>query len=135
TEPPSLDPALATDTTSGWVLEHLFEGLYTKDQQGKIVKGAVAEVKVSDDQRVYTFTLRKDAKWSDGSPVTAQDFEYAWKRVLTPETGSQFAFYLYYLKGAEAYNKGKGSAEEVGVEAKDDRALVVTLRQPIDYFK
>lgn len=135
TEPPSLDPALATDTTSGWVLEHLFEGLYTKDQQGKIVKGAVAEVKVSDDQRVYTFTLRKDAKWSDGSPVTAQDFEYAWKRVLNPETGSQFAFYLYYLKGAEAYNKGKGSAEEVGVEAKDDRSLVVTLKQPIAYFK
>ncbi|PTX61780.1 oligopeptide transport system substrate-binding protein [Melghirimyces profundicolus] len=135
TEPPSLDPALATDTTSGWVLEHLFEGLYTKDQKGNVVKGMASEVEVSGDKKTYTFTLRKDAKWSDGSPVTAEDFEYAWKRVLSPETGSQFAFYLYYLKGAEAYNKGEGSAGDVGVEAKDDRTLVVTLEKPVAYFK
>jgi oligopeptide transport system substrate-binding protein len=133
-EPPDLDPALATDTTSGWILDHIFEGLYTKDKDGKPVLGTAKDVQVSDDGKTYTFTLRDDAKWSDGSPVTAGDFEYAWKRVLNPETGSSFAFYLYYLKGAEEYNKGNGSAEEVGVTAKDDKTLVVELNAPLGYF-
>ncbi|MFV9510633.1 peptide ABC transporter substrate-binding protein [Tepidibacillus sp. LV47] len=133
-EPPTLDPALATDTTSGWVIEHLFEGLYTTNKNGEVVKGLAKDVKVSEDGKTYTFTIREDAKWSDGTPVTAQDFEYAWKRVLNPETASEFAFYLYYLKGAEAYNKGKGSADQVGVKAIDDHTLVVELEEPVGYF-
>jgi oligopeptide transport system substrate-binding protein len=133
-EPPDLDPALATDTTSGWIMDHIFEGLYTKDKDGKPVLGTAKDVQVSDDGKTYTFTLRDDAKWSDGTPVTAGDFEYAWKRVLNPDTGSSFAFYLYYLKGAEEYNKGNGSAEEVGVTAKDDQTLVVELNAPLGYF-
>ncbi|MGD6856776.1 peptide ABC transporter substrate-binding protein [Bacillus infantis] len=133
-EPPDLDPALATDTTSGWILDHIFEGLYTKDKDGKPVLGTAKDAQVSDDGKTYTFTLRDDAKWSDGTPVTAGDFEYAWKRVLNPDTGSSFAFYLYYLKGAEDYNKGNGSAEEVGVTAKDDKTLVVELNAPLGYF-
>ncbi|WP_028782129.1 peptide ABC transporter substrate-binding protein [Thalassobacillus devorans] len=132
-EPPDLDPAMATDTTSGWIIDHTFEGLYTKDQDGKPVLGAASDVQVSDDKKTYTFTIREDAKWSDGSPVTAQDFEYAWKRVLNPETGSAFAFYMYYIKGAEAYNKGKGSVEDVGVTAKDDKTLEVEFQSPIGY--
>ncbi|WP_462408649.1 peptide ABC transporter substrate-binding protein [Neobacillus sp. Marseille-QA0830] len=134
-EPPALDPAMATDTTSGWVLDHIFEGLYKKDEKGNAVLGTAKDVKVSDDGKTYTFTLRDDAKWSDGTAVTAQDFEYAWKRVLNPETGSQFAFYLYYLKGAEDYNKGKGTVDNVGVTAKDDKTLVVELAAPLSYFK
>jgi oligopeptide transport system substrate-binding protein len=134
-EPPSLDPALAVDTTSGWILDHTFEGLYTKDQKGSPVLGAAKDVKTSDDGKTYTFTIRDDAKWSDGSPVTAQDFEYAWKRVLNPATGGQFAFYLYYIKGAENYNKGKGPVENVGVTAKDNKTLVVELNAPLGYFK
>lgn len=134
-EPPALDPAMATDTTSGWVLDHTFEGLFTKDKDGKPVLGTAKDVKVSEDGKTYTFTIRDDAKWSDGSPVTAEDFEYSWKRTLDPATGSQFAFYLYYVKGAEDFNKGKGSAEDVGVKATDDKTLVVELNDPLGYFK
>jgi oligopeptide transport system substrate-binding protein len=134
-EPPAIDPAMATDTTSGWVLDHLFEGLYTKDKEGQPVLGTAKEVKVSEDGKTYTFTLRDDVKWSDGSTITAQDFEYAWKRVLNPETGSQFAFYMYYIKGAEEYNKGKGTVENVGVTAKDDKTFVVELNEPLGYFE
>ncbi|KOO48924.1 peptide ABC transporter substrate-binding protein [Viridibacillus arvi] len=133
-EPPAIDPAKATDTTSGWVLDHIFEGLYTRDKDGKPVLGAAKDVKTSDDGKTYTFTLRDDAKWSDGSQVTAGDFEYAWKRVLNPETGSAFSFYLYYIKGAEEYNKGKGKVENVGVTAVDDKTLEVELNAPLGYF-
>jgi oligopeptide transport system substrate-binding protein len=133
TEPPSLDPALATDTTSGWILDHVFEGLYTRDKNGDPVPGLAKETKVSKDGKTYTFTLR-DAKWSDGSPVTAQDFEYAWKRVLDPKTASPFAFYLYYIKGAEAYNKGKGPESAVGIKALNDKTLQVELNAPLGYF-
>lgn len=134
-EPPSLDPALATDTTSGWILDHLYEGLYMKNKSGDSVKGLAKDVKVSKDKKVYTFKLRDDAKWSDGAPVKAQDFEYAWKHVLDPKTGSSFAFYMYYIKGAEAYNKGKGSVEDVGVKALDDKTLQVELAAPIGFIE
>jgi len=134
-EPPSLDPALATDTTSGWIIDHTFEGLFTKDKDGKPVEGVAKDVQTSADGKTYTFTLKDDAKWSDGSPVTAKDFEYEWKRVLNPQTGSAFAFYLYYIKGAEEYNKGKGPVENVGITAKDDKTLVVELTNPLGYFK
>ncbi|WP_099159707.1 peptide ABC transporter substrate-binding protein [Virgibacillus ndiopensis] len=134
TEPPAIDPALATDTTSGWILDHIFEGLYTRDKEGNPVLGVAKDVKVSEDGKTYTFTLREDAKWSDGSQVTAEDFEYAWKRVLDPETGSAFAFYMYYIKGAEAYNKGNGSVEDVGINAVDDTTFEVQLNSPLGYF-
>ncbi|WP_188454274.1 peptide ABC transporter substrate-binding protein [Virgibacillus oceani] len=134
TEPPAIDPALATDTTSGWILDHIFEGLYTRDKEGNPVLGAAKDVKVSEDGKTYTFTLREDAKWSDGSQVTAEDFEYAWKRVLNPETGSAFAFYMYYIKGAEAYNKGNGSVEDVGINAVNDTTFEVQLNSPLGYF-
>lgn len=135
TEPPSLDPALATDNKSGWILDHLFEGLYMRDEEGQPVLGVAEDVEISEDRTVYTFTLREDAKWSDDSPLTAGDFEYAWKRVLNPETGSKMAFYLYYIKNAKAYNNGEVEADEVGVEAKDDKTLVVELDSPVGYFE
>ncbi|MFD1780528.1 peptide ABC transporter substrate-binding protein [Fredinandcohnia salidurans] len=134
TEPPAIDPAMATDVPSGWVLDHIFEGLYTRDKDGNPVLGVAEDVNQSDDGKTYTFTLREDAKWSDGTPVTAYDFEYAWERVLSPDTGSAFAFYLYYIKGAEDYNKGNGSLEDVGITAKDDRTFVVELNSPLGYF-
>ncbi|WP_053365708.1 peptide ABC transporter substrate-binding protein [Bacillus sp. FJAT-27245] len=134
-EPPALDPAMATDTTSGWILDHTFEGLYTKDKDGKPVLGTAKDVKVSDDGKTYTFTIRDDAKWSDGSPVTAHDFEYSWKRTMNPETGAQFAFYMYYIKGAEDFNKGKGTIDDVGLKATDDHTLVVELNNPLGYFE
>ncbi len=134
TEPPSLDPGLSTDTTSAWVLDHVFEGLYTTDEDGNPILGAAESVDVSEGGAVHTFTIRDDANWTDGTPVTAADFEYAWKRVLNPEVGSRFAFYLYYIKGAEEYNTGNGTVEEVGVEAVDEKTLKVTLNAPLGYF-
>lgn len=135
TEPPSLDPALATDNKSGWILDHLFEGLYMRDKDGQPVLGVAESVDISDDRTMYTFTLRDDAKWSDGSALTAGDFEYAWKRVLNPDTGSKMAFYLYYIKNAKAYNNGEIAADDVGVKATDEKTLVVELESPVGYFE
>ncbi|MCZ2257353.1 peptide ABC transporter substrate-binding protein [Sporosarcina sp. G11-34] len=134
-EPPAIDPALATDTTSGWVLDHIFEGLYTRDEEGKAIPGLAEKTEVSEDGKTYTFTIRDGAKWSDGSALTASDFEFAWKHVLSPDTGSSFAFYMYYLVGAEDYNKGNGTAEDVGVKALDEKTLEVTLNEPLGYFE
>ncbi len=83
--------------------------------------------------KTYTFTLR-DAKWSNGDPVTAEDFEYAWKWALDPKNESQYAYQLYYLKGGEAANTGKGKIEDVGVKAVNDKTLKVELEKPTPYF-
>lgn len=134
TEPPTLDAAKASDTTSGWVLTHIYEGLYTADKDGQPELGVAEDVEISEDGKTYTFTIREDAKWSDGSQLTAEDFEYAWMRALDPETGSTNAFYMYYIKGAEEYNQDKGSEEDVAIEALDDRTLEVVLDAPSGYF-
>ncbi|MEK4497041.1 peptide ABC transporter substrate-binding protein [Ureibacillus sp. FSL W8-0352] len=131
-EPPSLHPGLATDNTSSAILINVFEGL-TTHKYGEVVNGAAEEITVSDDQLTYTFKLR-DNKWSNGDPVTAHDFEFAWKWVLNPENVSEYASILYPIKNAEAYHKGEATAEDVGVKAEDDKTLVVTLEQPIPYF-
>ncbi|KAB2337215.1 peptide ABC transporter substrate-binding protein [Cytobacillus depressus] len=133
TEPPSLHPGLATDSTSGNVLRQIFEGLTRIDQNGEPVEAAAEKIEVSDDQTVYTFTLR-DAEWTNGDPVIAQDFEYAWKWVLDPNNQSEYAEQMYYLKGGEEYHTGKGSADDVGVKALDDKTLEVTLANPTPYF-
>jgi len=133
-EPGTLDPALAQGTHESWVLDHVFEGLTKKDPSGKIVPGMAKEYKLADDDVTYTFTLRDDIKWSNGDPVTAQDFEYAWKRALDPALAADYAFQLYYLKGGEAYNSGTGKVEDVGVKAIDDKTLEVVLSSPTGYF-
>lgn len=76
-EPYTLDPAFASDTTSYFVIDNLYEGLYTYDKAGKIVEGAASKVNVSPDGKTYTFTIRDGAKWSNGDPLTAKDFEYS----------------------------------------------------------
>jgi oligopeptide transport system substrate-binding protein len=131
-EPPSLHPQLASDTTSGAIIESTFEGLTTM-VDGEPVLAAAKDYVVSDDLLTYTFTLR-DAQWSNGDQVTAQDFEYAWKWALNPENASEYASILYAVKGAEAYNTGAGTADEVGVKAIDDKTLEVTLVAPTPYF-
>ncbi|HQI16943.1 MAG TPA: peptide ABC transporter substrate-binding protein [Bacillota bacterium] len=133
-EPGSLDPALAQGTHDSWVLDHTFEGLTKKDVDGKIVLGMAKEYKLADDDVTYTFTLRDDIKWSNGDPVTAYDFEFAWKRALDPDMASDYAYQLYYLKGGEAYNTKTGTADEVGVKAIDDKTLEVVLASPTAYF-
>ncbi|AIF67492.1 ABC transporter substrate-binding protein [Terribacillus saccharophilus] len=133
-EPYTLDPALASDTTSFWVIDHLFEGLYTYDENGKEVLGSASDVQVSEDGKTYTFTIKDDVKWSNGDPLTAQDFEYAWERVLNPDTAAYDPSQFYYIEGAEAYNTGKGALEDVGIAAEDDKTLVVTLETPVKFF-
>ncbi|MBB6729666.1 peptide ABC transporter substrate-binding protein [Cohnella zeiphila] len=141
-EPPTLDPALAQDSVSFTVLTGLYEGLTRKDADGKVIPGMAESWDVSDDMKTYTFHLRKDAKWSNGDPVTAHDFEYAWKRVLDPDMNpaSPYAYQLYYIKNAQNYNIKQDNPNhisdpnQVGVKATDDDTLVVNLENPTPYF-
>lgn len=133
TEPPSLNPGLAKDSTSGTVLRNTFEGLTRIGKDGKPENAMAEDIQVSEDQKVYTFKLR-DAQWSNGDPVTAKDFEYAWKWALDPNNQSEYAYQLYVIKGAEAANTGKGSLDDVGIKVEDDKTLVVTLENPTPYF-
>ena len=132
-EPGALDPALATGTHESWILEHIFEGLMKYDKDGQLVSGVAEKYEESEDKTKYIFHLR-DSKWSDGKPVTAEDFEYAWKRVLNPETAASYANQLYYIQGGEEYNTGKGSADDVKVKATDEKTLEVELNAPTSYF-
>lgn len=133
-EPGSLDPALAQGTHESWILENVFEGLMTFNEKGELVEGMAERYEVSEDGLTYTFYIRDGVTWTNGDPVTAHDFEYAWKRALNPETASYYAHILYPIKGAEAYNTGEGSEEDVGVKALDDKTLEVTLETPTAYF-
>ncbi|MFD2045324.1 peptide ABC transporter substrate-binding protein [Ornithinibacillus salinisoli] len=136
TEPPSLHPGVASDTTSSAVLYQTFEGLTRINNDGE-VEPAMAEAlpEVSEDLTTYTFKIREDATWSNGDPVTAQDFEYAWKWVLDPENAdTDYAYQLYVIKGAQAAKSGEGSLDDVGITAEDDKTLVVELQQPTPYF-
>ncbi|MGE7672460.1 peptide ABC transporter substrate-binding protein [Lysinibacillus sp. NPDC094403] len=132
-EPPSLHPQLATDTTSSAILINVFEGLTVSDAEGKATPGMAEKWEISDDKKTYTFHLR-DAKWSNGDPVVAGDFEYAWKWALNPENLSEYASIFYSIKGAEDYNLNGGSIDNVGIKAQDDKTLVVTLANPTPYF-
>ncbi|MFE4523885.1 peptide ABC transporter substrate-binding protein [Cytobacillus firmus] len=133
-EPTSFDPPIGFDSVSWSALNNLMEGL-TRLGQNHEPEAAIAEKwNISEDGKTYTFTIREDAKWSNGDPVTAGDFEFAWKRLLNPDTGSSAAFLGYFIEGGEAYNNGKGSADDVKVKAVDDKTFEVTLVSPQAYF-
>ncbi|MGG0655209.1 peptide ABC transporter substrate-binding protein [Rummeliibacillus pycnus] len=132
-EPPSLNPQLATDNQSGSILNAVFEGLTRVNDKDQVENAMAKDIKVSDDKLTYTFTLR-DAKWSNGDPVVAGDFEYAWKWALDPKNASQYSYILYPIQGAEAYNTGKGKVEDVGIKVIDDKTLEVKLNNPTPYF-
>lgn len=133
-EPETLDPTLNVYSKSSTVLQNLFRGLYKVGQEDKAVPALAEGYTLDETGTIYTFTLREGIKWSDGSPVTAADFEYSWKRVLNPDVASGASWYLYYIKNARAYNSGEVDADEVGVKAIDDRTLEVTLENPTAYF-
>jgi oligopeptide transport system substrate-binding protein len=129
------DPGLGTTVGTATVVNQVFEGLMRLDDKN-VPEPATAE-KVDFDSAnptKYVFHIRKDAKWSDGQPVKAQDYEYAWKRVLDPATASGYANQLYYLKNGAAYNGKTATADQVGVKAKDDYTLEVELESPTPYF-
>lgn len=134
-EPPSLHPGLATDTTSGAVLNQVFEGLMRVNQDNEVEEAMAESYEVSDDKLTYTFKIREDAKWSNGDPVTAHDFEYAWKWVLDPDNAdTDYAYQLYPIKGAQEAKENGGSLDDVGITVEDDHTLVVELEQPTAYF-
>ncbi|KXG76520.1 peptide ABC transporter substrate-binding protein [Thermotalea metallivorans] len=131
-DPKTIDPQLNSASDGGYVINNTFEGMM-REINGKLTNAMAEKVDVSDDGLVYTFHLR-DAKWSDGQPVKAQDFEYAWKRALDPAVASEYAFQMYYIKGAQAYNEGTGKIEDIGIKVIDDKTLEVTLEAPTPYF-
>jgi oligopeptide transport system substrate-binding protein len=134
TEPETLDSAKATGQPENTAINALFEGLARLDAN-LLPQPAMAEKwEVTDDNLVWTFHLRKGIKWTNGDPVTAEDYKYAWLRVLNPETAADYAYQLYYIKGGQDYNEGKGTADQIGIEAVDARTLKVTLAAPTPYF-
>ena len=135
-ESPSIDPGLAEDSAGGDILRDLFEGLYNQDAAGNLEPGVALSHTVSDDNLVYTFTLRDNAKWSNGDPVTAGDFEYAWKRAASPELASPYSWFieLMALENASEVISGDADPSELGVTAIDDTTLEVRLTQPLPYF-
>ncbi len=134
-EPESVDPHKVSGTWENRVVGDMFEGLVTENAKAEPIPGQAESWTISDDGLVYTFTLREDARWSNSEPVTAHDFEFAFKRILAPATAAKYATLLYPIKGAEAYNSGAAeSADVVGARALDDRTLEVILENPTPYF-
>jgi oligopeptide transport system substrate-binding protein len=136
-EPPSLDPGLATDTTSSNVLLNIMDPLVRLGDDLEPVPALAASWDV--EGKVVTFHLRDDGRWTNGDPVTAHDFEYSWKRTLDPKLAADYAYQLYGIVGAEAYNNAKPAQaaelrKKVGVKALDDRTLQVTLTSPQPWF-
>ncbi|MED3624101.1 peptide ABC transporter substrate-binding protein [Neobacillus thermocopriae] len=133
-EPTSFDPPIGFDAVSWNALNNLMEGLTRLDENHEPQPAIAEKWDVSEDGKTYTFHIRKEAKWSNGDEVTANDFVYAWKRLLDPNTGSPAAFLAYFIEGGEAYNMGTGSAEDVKVKAVDEKTFEVTLISPQAYF-
>lgn len=132
-EPPTLDPAMATDTTSGIILGMLFEGLTKPSADGSPQLAIAESYDLSDDATTYTFHLRQTF-WSNGTPTTAHDFEYAWKRSLSPSFPADYAYQLYFIKGAKDAKEGSASLSDVGIHATDAYTLVVELENPTPFF-
>ncbi|MCB1841660.1 MAG: peptide ABC transporter substrate-binding protein [Halioglobus sp.] len=134
-EPDSLDPQRARNVESANVLRDLYEGLTIVGRDGAPAPGVATAWSVSADGLRWTFTLRPDARWSNGDPLTAHDFLWSWQRALHPAMGNQYAYMLYPLVNAEAFATGKlEDFSQVGVKAPDDHTLDVTLRNPTPYF-
>lgn len=126
----NMDSAKYVDIVSWNILYNVNEGLMRIGPNNRPINGMAVDVEISDDKKEYTFKIREDARWHDGEPVTSYDFEYAWKRVLNPKTQSEYAYMLYSIVGAEEYQKGIGSIDNLGIQCIDDKTLKVTLKQP-----
>jgi oligopeptide transport system substrate-binding protein len=135
TEPPTMDPGKASTTGDLQIIDSVWEPLLSFDAKGDTVPQGAASWEISPDGITYTFHLRDGVKWSDGSAVTARDYEWTWKRNEDPKLASEYAQALYNLKGAQEYNAGKSTdASSIGVRALDDRTLQATLTGPAGYF-
>lgn len=130
----SIEPTLSGDIYGLALLGNVMEGLYALDVNEKPVPGQAKSMSISSDKTTYTFNLRDGIKWSNGDPVTSRDFKYSWLRGINPELAAPIYYGLRYIKGAEAYNSGEGSKEDVAIETPDDKTLTVELASPIPFF-
>lgn len=133
-EPNSLDFQLVSGVPEANIMLDLYEGLMAYGPDGKPVPGVAEKWTVSPDGKTYTFKLRDDAKWSDGSPVTSADFDFAWKRILDPKTAAEYAYYLDPIMNAAEIRTGKMDPAKLGIETPDDKTLVVHLKAPTPFF-
>lgn len=133
TDPPSMDPRVGVDALSDAVIRMLFDGLTYMDKEGKTALALADSYEVSSNYQIYKFWL-KDAKWSDGTPLTAHDFELTWKGMLSPQAVAPNCNLLYLIKNGRAAKKGEISTEEVGVHALDDKTLLIELEYPHTTF-
>ncbi|CUH47539.1 peptide ABC transporter substrate-binding protein [Ruegeria atlantica] len=132
----SVDPQVVEDVSGAEIVRDLFEGLMNQDEDGNLVPGVATGYTTNDSKDVYTFTLRDNAKWSNGDPVTASDFVFAWKRAVDPALSSPYAWFmeLMSIENASEIIAGDKSVDDLGVKAIDDHTLEVTLSAPLPYF-
>jgi oligopeptide transport system substrate-binding protein len=130
----TVDPHKTSTVYEAHVMRDLFEGLVMQDNKAALIPGVAESWTVSDDGKTYTFKLRANAMWSDGSPVTAEDFVYSFRRLEDPATAAEYASMLYPIVNAEEVNTGKAKPEDMGVKAIDATTLEVTLKAPTPYF-
>lgn len=132
-EPTGLNTLTSTYSIEFALFEHMYENLVTLDDDDNTVPGAAESWDYDEDTLTYTFHLRKDGVWTNGDPVTAKDFEFAWSQALNPDVASDYAYFLYFIKNAEKYFNGEVAWDEVGVKVVDDYTLEVTMEQPTPY--
>lgn len=129
----TLDTAKGLDGSTVNATNSVMEGLYMPNVDGEYIPAVAESYTLSDDKTTYTFSLR-ETKWSNGEKVTAEDFVYAWRKAVDPQTGSQFAYLMYDVKNAQAINEGKADVDTLGVKAIDEYTLEVQLERPVPYF-
>ena len=132
-EPPTMFNILSIDSYSNTVLSHVLDMLVIKDPTGAIVPNAAESWDYDEETLTYTFYIRQGQVWSNGDPVTAHDFEFAWKSLLNPEFAATYAYAAFIIKNGEAYTNGEVTADEVGVTALDDYTLELVLERPVPY--
>lgn len=133
-EPKTIDPSLNAQIYGVIYISHVFEGLTIRDRNNKIVPGAAERWEISNNGKTYTFFLRENAFWSDGKPVTADDFVYSWRRQVDPKAASEYSYQHEPVKNAMAINRGQLPVDSLGIKAIDDYTLVVELEAPTAYF-
>ncbi|SFP63414.1 peptide ABC transporter substrate-binding protein [Tranquillimonas alkanivorans] len=133
-DPETLDQHKTSTIAEANILRDLYEGLVIYDSSAQVIPGAAESWEISDDGTVWTFNIRADANWSNGDPLTAEDFVYSFRRIMAPATGAKYANILYPIANAQAVNTGDMPVEELGVRAVDEKTLEITLDTPTPYF-
>jgi oligopeptide transport system substrate-binding protein len=132
--PDTLDPHRSSAAWENIIIGDMFVGLFTEGADGKPIKAIAKDYSVSDDGLTWTFELRDDVTWSDGTPLVAEDFVFSFRRIQEPELGSQYASMLWLIKNAEAVNNGDLPAEEMGIRAEGEHTLIIELEYPAPYL-